>query len=173
MHSQTWPIMHEADTKEQAGNRCEHQVCVSILQCVFVPVMWCVLRPSDAPRVLALLPFFFFSKWPSFSEPLCDSSAISGSHLPFMCGGPDRITSISPLPTPHTWDTLAVVCHHNGIQQAFSRGTIAYSPPFSISQVHSQGNKWRDTNTHMHTHKISDHIFCTLCTFANYHQFSA
>lgn len=117
---------------------------------------------------------FFFSKWPSFSEPLCDSSAISGSHLPFMCGGPDRITSLSPLPPPHTWDTLAVVCHHNGIQQAFSRGTIAYSPPFSISQVHSQGNKWRDTNAHICIHTKYQIIFFALfCTFGNYHQFSA
>lgn len=64
-HSHTRPIIHEVHTKEQAGTSRDHQVCVSILQCVFVPVMWSVvLRPIDAARVPALLPFF--SKWPPF-----------------------------------------------------------------------------------------------------------
>lgn len=57
--------IREVHTKEQAGTSRDHQVCVSILQCVFVPVMWSVvLSPIDAARVPALLPFF--SKWPPF-----------------------------------------------------------------------------------------------------------
>lgn len=89
------------------------------------------------------------------SEPPCVSTAISGSSLPFMCGGPDRLSPISPTTsTTHTWDTLSVVCHHNGIQQAFSRGTTAYSPPFNstLKCIHSSINGETQTHTHAHTH---------------------
>lgn len=60
-HSHT---LYPSSVKQAETNR-DHQVCVSILPCVFVPVMWSVvLRPINAARVPALLPFF--SKWPSF-----------------------------------------------------------------------------------------------------------
>ncbi len=69
-HAHTQPTICEVRSKKQAGASRDHQVCVSILQCVFVPVMWSVvLSPIDAARVPALLPFF--SKWPPFWTSLC------------------------------------------------------------------------------------------------------
>lgn len=112
--------------------------------------------------------FSFLSGRPP--EPSCVSPAINGSSLPFMCGGPDRLSRISPThtttsTTTHRWDAHSVVCH-NGTQQAFSGGTTAYSPPFNntLKCIHSE----IDEKIHTHTHgKIYLHWNCSTFSLAN------
>lgn len=127
-------------------------VCVSIARRVFVPVMWPVVPRLMMPpaRVLGSPAFLFLSGRPF--QLACVSTAISGSSLPFMCGGPDRppygpCRQPPPSSPTHTWDVLSVVCRHNGIQLASSRG--AKHSPFNslLKCIHSGTNTETQTHT--------------------------
>lgn len=158
--------MNTVHTKEQAGTT--KFVCLFCSVCVCSCNVVSCAEPYWRCQGSRLSCLSFLSGRPP--EPPCVSTAISGSSLPFMCGGPDRLSPISPISTTttttttHTWDTHT----HSGVPSqwhptGFQRGNQSlFSTIQQHAQVHSLWNRWADTHTRIYTHtNTSQAYFCT------------